>query len=106
MLLTGDLLRGHTDMILLGILSKRDSYGYEINKQLEEVSNGAFVLTEATLYTSFKRLEGKGQVASYWQKGASGKKRKYYGITTLGKEELKNLQNSWQEAKKIIDSLI
>jgi len=93
-------------MILLAILAKGDSYGYEINKQLEDVSNGTFVLTEATLYTSFKRLETKGYVASYWQEGTSGKKRKYYGITQMGKDKLKTLERSWLEAKQIIDSLI
>ena len=106
MKLTGDLLRGHTDMILLAILAEEDSYGYQINKRIEEVSNGTFILTEATLYTSFKRLEQKGLVVSYWQKGASNKKRKYYAITLEGLNALKHLKQSWKEAKEVIDSLI
>lgn len=104
--LTGDLLRGHTDMILLGILSRQDSYGYEINKQIEVVSSGAFVLTEATLYTSFKRLEKKGLVSSYWKSSDTGKRRKYYSITPLGRTTLESLEISWVEAKQIIDAFI
>ncbi len=104
--LTGDLLRGHTDMILLAILNRADAYGYEMNKQIEIASSGEFVLTEATLYTSFKRLEIKGWVRSYWKESESGKKRKYYAITDLGKAMLSQQVKAWKHAKKVIDSFI
>lgn len=104
--LTGDLLRGHTDMILLAILTRGDSYGYAINKRIEEASEGAFILTEATLYTTFKRLEGKGYITSYWQKSDAGKKRKYYSITSSGEAMLENQKRAWQNAKAVIDDII
>ena len=40
----------------LAQLLRRDSYGYEINKNIENCSGGEFVLKEATLYTAFRRL--------------------------------------------------
>ncbi len=104
--LTGDLLRGHTDMILLAILNRKDSYGYEINKQIERASEKTFILTEATLYTAFKRLEAKGWIASYWKVSDSGKKRKYYTITPSGKETLIEQEKAWDHTKTIIDTLL
>ena len=56
MSIAGDLIRGHTDAIILARLLRGDSYGYEINKTIESLSGGAFVLKEATLYTAFRRL--------------------------------------------------
>ena len=55
MSIAGDLIRGHTDAIILARLLQSDSYGYEINKTISTLSSGQFELKEATLYTAFKR---------------------------------------------------
>ena len=51
MTIRADVIRGHTDAVILAQLLRRDSYGYEINKTIETCSGGEFVLKEATLYT-------------------------------------------------------
>ncbi|HEY8365498.1 MAG TPA: PadR family transcriptional regulator [Haloplasmataceae bacterium] len=50
----GDILRGHTDTIILSLLEDKDSYGYEINSTIAKITNQQFILTEATLYTALK----------------------------------------------------
>ena len=55
-----DIIREHTDTIILSSLKKKDSYGYEINKKIKLASDGRYELNEATLYTAFKRLEDSG----------------------------------------------
>ena len=65
MSITADLIRGHTDTIILAKLMERDSYGYEINKAVYNASNQLYELKEATLYTAFKRLEDAGCISSY-----------------------------------------
>ncbi len=104
--LNGDALRGHTDMILLSIINEKDSYGYEINKRIEALTEGNFNLTEATLYTSFKRLVQYGYLTSYWVESDSSKKRKYYAITTKGKTLLQTKIRDWEYMKEIIDKMI
>lgn len=106
MKLNGDALRGHTDMLLLSILKEKDSYGYEINKKIEEWTEGNFTLTEATLYTSFKRLVSLGYLTSYWMKSKSNKKRKYYSITETGKQLLSSQIEDWTYMKQIIDKIV
>ena len=106
MKLKGDTLRGHTDMIILSIVSEKDSYGYEINKKIEMWTEGNFSFTEATLYTSFKRLVQMGYLTSYWLESESNKKRKYYSITKEGKDLLKHQIQEWQNMKKVIDQII
>jgi len=106
MRITGDALRGHTDMILLSIISEKDSYGYEINKKIEEWTERKFSLTEATLYTSFKRLVQLGYLTSYWIQSDSNKKRKYYAITKQGSDLLENQIQDWNHMKQMIDKIV
>jgi len=106
MSIAGDLIRGHTDAIILARLLQSDSYGYEINKIILTLSSGRFELKEATLYTAFKRLEEQGCIVSYWGNGGAGARRRYYTITSAGKELCFQLLKEWRETKDIMDKLL
>ena len=106
MSIAGDLIRGHTDAIILARLLQSDSYGYEINKTISTLSAGRFELKEATLYTAFKRLEDQGFIASYWGGSGAGARRRYYAITPSGRETCHRLQTEWEETKEIMDQLL
>lgn len=104
--LFGDALRGHTDAIILSILDEGDSYGYQINQIIFKRSEGRFVLTEATLYTAFKRLESAQYIVSYWADMNLPVKRKYYSITELGKAYLKEKMDSFIETTQILETFL
>ena len=106
MSIAGDLIRGHTDAIILARLMHSDSYGYEINKVISTLSNGRFELKEATLSTAFRRLEEAGYIASYWGDSGVGARRRYYTITPEGREACHRLLGEWQETKLIMDQLL
>lgn len=104
--ISSDLLRGHTDTIVLGILTEGDSYGYEIYKKIIEKSEGMYELKEATLYSSYRRLEQEESITSYWGDESLGGRRKYYKITSIGKDIYNHNKQDWEYAKKIIDKLL
>lgn len=106
MSIAGDLIRGHTDAIILARLMSADSYGYEINKMISTLSAGRFELKEATLYTAFKRLEDSGCIASYWGDSGAGARRRYYTITSEGRQICHRLLAEWEETKEIMDKLL
>ena len=106
MSIAGDLIRGHTDAIILARLLLGDSYGYEINKTISNISSGRFELKEATLYTAFKRLEEAGFIASYWGDSGAGARRRYYTITAAGRGAYHKLMLEWLETKEIMDKLL
>lgn len=106
MSIAGDLIRGHTDAVILARLMKSDSYGYEINKIISTLSAGRFELKEATLYTAFKRLEEAGCIASYWGNSGAGARRRYYTITPSGREACHRLLAEWVETKEIMNKLL
>lgn len=101
-----DLIRGHTDSIVLNILYQQDSYGYEIYKTILELSEGQYELKEATLYTAFRRLQKEGLIASYWGDESQGGRRKYYRITEEGIERFEQNKKDWEFAKEILNKLI
>lgn len=106
MSIASDLIRGHTETIILAQLITKDSYGYEINKSIQEKTNQQYELKEATLYSAFRRLEQAGFIASYWGDETTGARRRYYSITSLGKIAYANNKKDWEEAKDLIDKLI
>ena len=106
MALAADILRGYTDTIILRQLADGDSYGYQINKRVAELSQGAFEMKEATLYTAFRRLEGAGCIRSYWGDENSGARRRYYALTDVGRERLTQDCAVWQETRRLIDQLL
>ena len=106
MSIASDLIRGHTDTIILALLSSKDNYGYEINKSILHKTDGKYELKEATLYTAFRRLETAGCIESYWGNEQTGARRRYYSITELGRDTHRALLEDWQEAKRMIDCII
>ena len=106
MSIAGDLIRGHTDAIILARLLRGDSYGYEINKTIASLSSGRFELKEATLYTAFKRLEELGYIASYWGSSGAGARRRYYTITPSGRDAYHRLMLEWEETREIMNKLL
>lgn len=106
MSITSDLIRGHTDTIILAQLSGADSYGYQINKLIQEKTNQEYELKEATLYTAFRRLEQAGYICSYWGNETTGARRRYYTITKEGREAYQQMRDEWEHSKQLIDQLI
>jgi PadR family transcriptional regulator PadR len=104
--MSSDLLRGHTDTIILKLLSDGDKYGYEITKLVYEHSDHQYELKEATMYSSLKRLEHDGHITSYWGDESQGGRRKYYHVTQSGRLVYEENKESWNDAKRILDKLL
>ena len=106
MSIASDLIRGHTDTIILALLMDGDNYGYEINKSIRLRTGGIYELKEATLYTAFRRLEQAGCILSYWGDEQTGARRRYYSITDIGRNSYKELLAEWNTAKTMINKLV
>lgn len=106
MSITADLIRGHTDTIILAALMQGDSYGYCINRTLCRLTDGRYELKEATLYTAFKRLEESEYIRSYWGDEATGARRRYYAITPDGRTAYHRMMAEWREASALLEKLI
>jgi DNA-binding PadR family transcriptional regulator len=104
--LSSDLLRGHTDAIVLRILTHGDAYGFEIYNKILERTGEEYELKETTLYSSYKRLEAEGCITSYWGDETQGARRKYYRITKAGQKLLEKNLEDWKFTQKIVNTLL
>lgn len=103
---SADLLRGHTDTIVLATLRRGDRYGFEIYKTIRDATGGAHEIKEATLYATYRRLTKDGLVEAYWGDESQGGRRKYYRITDAGRAVFRSNVAAWVATRDVIDSLL
>ena len=100
------LKRGILDACVLTVLRRGESYGYRINREVADLSHGAFELKEATLYTAFRRLEAAGFIRSRWGDEMSGARRRYYTLTDAGRAKLFEDTDTWKNTRELLDLLL
>jgi len=100
--LSSDVLRGYNDTIILSLLNKQDSYGYQLSKMIRETSQGSYVMKETTLYSAINRLEKAGLLQSYAGEITRGKPRTYYRLTDNGRAHLQEKMDEWQLSKQVL----
>ena len=91
-----DLIAASSTPIVLAILAEGDSYGYAILKRVGELSGGRMEWTDGMLYPVLHRLERLGHVEARWEVPESGRRRKYYRITSQGQAQLAEERRQWQ----------
>lgn len=102
-MISSDVIRGYNDTIILSILLEYDSYGYEISKTIEKISEGNYIIKETTLYSAFIRLEKNHYIVSYSGEETNGRARTYYKITNAGRDYYKEKCSEWELMKKVIN---
>lgn len=100
-----DLMAASSIPMILTIIKKEETYGYEIIQSIRTISKGNIEWQEGSLYPILKKLEKKELVRSRWSQGITGKKRKYYSITMKGANELGVYKYQWMLANKVMSDL-
>jgi DNA-binding PadR family transcriptional regulator len=101
------MLKGTVNILILSVLSERDSYGYEISKIIKMRSDDSFEILEATLYLALKRLEKQEAIEAYWGGDESGGgRRRYFRITDMGKAQLAELTADWEQTVQLVGKFI
>jgi len=94
-----------TKPIILAILKRGESYGYEIIQQVKDMTSGELDWSEPMLYPFLKRLERDGLVKSRWRLSDKGPLRKYYRLTKLGLAELEREKGQWLKVHSALTAL-
>ena len=89
------------EFLILAIIDREDSYGYEISQTIKLVAN----IKESTLYPILKKLEKAGYMTTYNQ-AYQVRKRTYYSITQEGKNQLQFLNEEWLTYKETLDGIV
>lgn len=90
------LKRGLLDICVLAAIKNKDSYGYQIIKDIKPYME----ISESTLYPILRRLE-EANLLSVRTAEHNGRLRKYYRITKDGLKRIKDFKEEWNEILSI-----
>ena len=100
-----ELMAASTKPLILTILKRGESYGYQIIQDVKELSGGSLQWSDGMLYPVLHKLEKDGLVQSRWDLSEEGRRRKYYSITEAGREELQTAKQQWFSVHEVLKKL-
>lgn len=100
-----ELMKGSSQLLVLKVISDEPLYGYQIAKNIKQLSEDVFSMGEGTLYPVLHKLEQLGLVDAYWQE-VDGRRRKYYAITHKGKTALEEKTAEWNTFSKAVNAIV
>jgi len=89
--------RGTAELAVLSVLEHGPLHGYEMAHRIEQQTKGALRFTLAALYPMLYRMEQRGWIRGAWETSSSGRRRRCYRITPVGKKRLSPLRREWTE---------
>ena len=92
-----DLLQGTLDVLVLRALSWGPMHGYAVARFINRGSDGTFRVLDGALYTSLHRMEERGWVESEWGNSETGKRAKFYRLTTAGRRAVRSETTNWND---------
>lgn len=90
-------------MLILAILARKESYGYELVVQLEE--EGLTDIAAGTVYPILTRLEREGLLTFRLIASATGPARKYYSPTPKGESHLIQAKEAWTALNTVVHNI-
>jgi len=100
-----ELHKGSAEMVVLALLEGRARHGYELAKLIESQSENKLQFQVASLYPMLYRLERKGLVEGKWIEKANERRKRYYRLTSGGRQALAAHRRNWREFVEAINRL-
>jgi len=103
-----ELSAGTVSLALLAVLGAASDpmYGYQIAKRLEQVGEGVLAGKQSALYPVLRNLESASLLDSFVEPSMAGPPRRYYRITTAGREVLQAWAAAWHATRDSVDSVL
>lgn len=96
------LKKGALDLCVLALLSRGDSYAYEIASRLAD----AIDMGEGTIYPLMRRMQTEGLVGTYLVESSAGPPRKYYRLTDKGRTSFAAQKAAWRSFAAAIETIL
>lgn len=94
--------KGTLEFCVLSMLRKGKAYPSDIIRNLSELN---FIVVEGTIYALLNRLRREGKLQYEWQESTQGPPRKYFFITSHGREVLHAMYEAWNEIANAVNTL-
>jgi PadR family transcriptional regulator PadR len=104
--LSGGLLQGTLDLLVLRVLVAGPQHGYAISRRLAELSEDWLSVDEGSLYPCLYRMEKKGWIRSEAGRSENNRKARFYTLTDAGVQQLEVEQEGWQQLQRAVGRIL
>ena len=101
-----DLLPGTLDLIVLQTLSGGPAHGYGIARLVRQRSEEVLQIGEGSLYPALQRMMARGWLESEWQRSETGRRARYYSLTTEGELQLEQERGDYRRMAEAIERVL
>jgi len=101
-----EMKKGSVELLILSLLDAESRHGYELGKLIESRSGGRLQFQISSLYPVLCRMEDRGWIKGRWVEKKGQRRRKYYRITSLGRETLSVKQATWLEFAESVNQVL
>ena len=101
-----DLFTGTLDILILRTLAAAPLHGYAIGRVIREESAGVLSVEEGALYPALHRLQGRGLLDAEWGRTDTGRRAKFYRVTSAGAEHLDREAARWAEFSGAVSAIL
>jgi PadR family transcriptional regulator PadR len=96
------LKKGVLEMVVLSKIEVKDRYGYDIYQSISL----NMAISESTIYPILRKLTKDGLTETYLRESSEGPPRKYFRITSKGRNRLIDLRKDWDKFKRVVNKMI
>ena len=101
-----DLLQGTLELLVLKALSLEPMHGWGIGHRIDQLSRGVFQVNQGSLYPALQRMVRKGWIRSEWRVTEHGRQARYYALSSLGRQHLREEASSWRRTSEAINFVL
>src|SRR5215831_2934732 len=104
--LTGEMLQGTLDLLILQTLVPGPAHGHTIAHVIEHRSDDVLQIEHGSLYPALHRLEDRGWIASEWGASENNRKARFYRLTRPGRKQLSQQTNRWEQLARAVNRVL
>jgi transcriptional regulator len=104
--LSGDLLQGTLDLLILQTLMLGPAHGHTIAHAIEHRSEEVLQVEHGSLYPALHRLEDRGWIASSWGASENNRKARFYKLTASGRQQLTQQMGRWERLVRAVNQVL
>ena len=101
-----ELLQGTLDLLILRTLLAGPCHGHAIAKHIQRTSEEVLQVETGSLYPALHRLEAKGWIAAEWALSDKGKRARFYRLTALGRQQLRQEESKWHALARAVGLIL
>ena len=101
-----DALQGTLDLLVLTILNRGPSHGYQIATHVEQVTQDVLRVEEGSLYPALHRMEQAGWIVAEWKVTENNRRARVYRLTQFGRKQLRDQEKKWEQLTEAVGKVL